>query len=165
MSGLALNGQASPSITGLLDGETVTNPTTEVTYANAVEQFAGHIDGVRARGFNDLRVLIAKETLQTFVSTNHLTNGVSLHDYLSDKLGSMRVESRIAAPASNIQDMLIVLGRATGAVMPIWENARIVRDPYTLASKGQVRLQIISLVNFAEINDGASYVRDKVKLA
>ena len=165
MSDLALNGQASPKVTGLLDGETVDDPSDAFTYQSIISQFAGHVEGIRASTMNDLRVLVGVKMWQTLVATANSTSGALVSDYLESKLGSLRVESRIAAPASNIQDMLIVRGRATGAVMPIWENARIIRDPYTLASKGQVRLQIISLVNFAEVNDGKSYVRDKVKLA
>ena len=165
MSDLALNGNTSPDVTGLLDGETVTEPTTAIAFGTGISQFAGHVDGIRARTMNDLRVFIGKKTFQTFVSTTNATSGAILQDYLEQKLGALRVESRIAAPASSIQDMLIVRGRATGAVMPVWENARIIRDPYTLASKGQVRLQVISLVNFAEVNDGQSYKRDKVKLS
>ena len=165
LSDLALNGQASPEVTGLLDGETVANPSDVLTYKSIISQFAGHVDGIRASTMNDLRVLVGVKTWQALVSTTNTKSGAPVFDYLESKLGSLRVESRIAAPASNVQDMLIVRGRATGAVMPIWENARIIRDPYTLAHKGQVRLQIISLVNFAEVNDGKSYVRDKVKLA
>ena len=165
LSDLALNGQASPEVIGLLGGETVANPSDVVTYKNIVSQFAGHVDGIRASTMNDLRVLVGVKTWQALVSTTNTKSGAPVFDYLESKLGSLRVESRIAAPASNIQDMLIVRGRATGAVMPIWENARIIRDPYTLAHKGQVRLQIISLVNFSEVDDGAGYKRDKVTLA
>ena len=164
LSDLALNGQASPEVIGLLGGETVANPSDVVTYKNIVSQFAGHVDGIRASTMNDLRVLVGVKTWQALVSTTNTKTGAPVFDYLESKLGSLRVESRIAAPASTIQDMLIVRGRATGAVMPIWENARIIRDPYTLAHKGQVRLQIISLVNFSEVDDGAGYKRDKVKL-
>ena len=165
LSDLALNGQASPEVIGLLDGETVSNPSDVLTYKSIVSQFAGHVDGIRASTMNDLRVLVGVKTWQALVSTTNTKTGAPVFDYLESKLGSLRVESRIAPPASSIQDMLIVRGRATGAVMPIWENARIIRDPYTLAHKGQVRLQIISLVNFSEVDDGAGYKRDKVKLA
>lgn len=165
MSDLALNGNSSPSVTGLLGGETVADPSDTLTYQNIISQFAGHVDGIRAASMNDLRVLIGVKTFEKLVATANSTSGSLVLDYLESKLGGLRVESRIAAPASDIQSMLVVRGRATGAVMPIWENARIIRDPYTLAAKGQVRLQVITLMNFAEVNDGASYKLDKVKLA
>ena len=164
MSDLALNGQVSPAVTGLLGGETVSDPSAAIAYGTAISQFAGHVDGIRARTMKDLRVFIGVDTFRTFVSTLNSTSGAILQDYLEQKLGSLNVESRIAAAASDIQQMLIVRGRATGAVMPLW-SSRIIRDPYTLASKGQVRLQIITMTNFAEVNDGESYKLDKVKLA
>ena len=78
----------------------------------------------------------------------------------------MSVSSRIPASSSNIQTNIMALTSYPGrnAVAPIWRGLELIRDPYSNAGKGQVRLTAIAFWSFKVLRE-AGWNLWKVKTA
>ena len=150
-----LNGDGTaPNVSGFLDElAPATDPTATSTYATYVEEFASLVDGINAFDLPDLRGIVGGETFAHMMATYRGNNdNVTSWEKLRQLTGGMSVSSRIpvATGATKDQTNLTALASYPGrnAVAPIWRGMQLIRDPYTMASSGQVRLTAVSFWNF-----------------
>ena len=149
------NGTA-PNVNGFISElPAVTNPTAVTTWANFLAVFAGKVDGLNAYQLSDLRAIVGSETFtyaNSLFRTGATDNGprAAAYEYVRERIGGLSVSSRIPAASSNIQTNILALTSYPGrnAVAPIWRGVELIRDPYTAASKGQVRLTAVAFWSF-----------------
>ena len=130
---------------------------TDATAATAVEnfttgiaRFASLVDGRHAYDLGDLRAVIGSKTFALYAGlfANANKGDVSLFDYLSMHLGSIRVSDRVPAVASTAQKGIVVLSSSsTPPKIHVWDAMQIVRDPYSGAGVGKVTLTATALVS------------------
>ena len=121
------------------------------------------MDGRYAYSLKDLRAVIGSKTFAKYASLFEAngSNDGSLFDYLSMKLGGIRVSDRVPAVASMAQKGVVVL---TGAMESIrcyvWNSLEIIRDPYSGAGAGKVTLTATALVSPLYIPHGTAQVKE-----
>ena len=79
------------------------------TFATGIARFAALVDGRHAYDLGDLRAVIGSKTFALYAGI--LSGDVSLFDYLTRILGSIRVSDRVPAVASSAQKGIVVLSR------------------------------------------------------
>ena len=129
------------------------------TFTTGIARFAALVDGRHAYDLNDLRACIGSATFALYAGlfANANKGDVSLFDYLSMHLGSIRVSDRVPAVASTAQKGIVVLSAsATPPKIHVWNAMQIVRDPYGGASVGKVTLTATALVSPLFIPHGTS---------
>ena len=129
------------------------------TFTTGIARFAALVDGRHAYDLSDLRAVIGSKTFALFAGlfANANKGDVSLFDYLSMHLGSIRVSDRAPAVASTAQKGIVVLSAsATPPKIHVWNAMQIVRDPYGGASVGKVTLTATALVSPLFIPHGTS---------
>ena len=154
-----INGDGSaPNVSGFVTE--LTGPTglsAATTWASFWEIFTGSVDGLNAYNLSDLRAVVGTDThshMQSlFRGNNTETSG---YEYVGERIGGMSVSSRIAAKDSadrqnNIMALTSYPGR--NAVAPIWRGLELIRDPYSNAGKGQVRLTAIAFWSFKVLRE------------
>ena len=139
---------------------------TDVAAASAVENFttgiaryAGLVDGRHAYTLGDLRAVIGSKTFALYAGTfaNANKGDVSLFDYLTQMLGSIRVSDRVPAVASAAQKGIVVLSASsTPPKIHVWDALSVIRDPYSGASAGRVTLVATALVSPLYLPHGTS---------
>ena len=165
------NGTA-PNVAGFLhELPAVTNPSDVTDWAALLSIFTDQVDGLNAYMLGDLRTVIGKDTFtygHGLFRTGTTDNGPrgSALEYVRERIGGMSVSSRIPAAASNIQTNIVALTSYPGrnAVAPIWRGLELIRDPYSNAGKGQVRLTAIAFWSFKVLRE-AGWNLWKVKTA
>ena len=81
-----------------------------------------------------------------FANTNK--GDMSLFDYLTRMLGSIRVSDRVPGVSSSAQKGIVVLSASsTPPKIHVWDAMQIVRDPYSGAGAGKVTLTATALVS------------------
>ena len=139
---------------------------TDATAATAVEnmttgiaRFASLVDGRHAYTLGDLRAVIGSKTFALYAGTfaNANKGDVSLFDYLSMHLGSIRVSDRVPAVASTAQKGIVVLSASsTPPKIHVYSALEIVRDPYSGAGVGKVTITATALVSPLYLPHGTS---------
>jgi len=122
---------------------------------NTLALFANFIDGVHASSMGDLNVVATVGANTLWLSTV-LTGGepVSLAEYLMRNGMSWKVRGGIeTATASGDFGAFISKRRGLmgASAAPVWENARLIRDIYSGASKGETALTLSTFWNFGLI--------------
>ena len=88
------------------------------------------------------------DTFAAYAALFQSNGDVSLYDYLSDKLGGIRVSKRMPAKASTAQKGMVA--RTAGAQpirVPVWRGVQLVRDAYgDNARKGRVTVTAYVLI-------------------
>ena len=142
----------SADITGLQGTAGVTN--VDITQANKITApgvmaaFAGLIDGQYAGGFSDLRAVMSVGANKLWSSTipNAATgNNQSIGQILAGNGLTWQVRGGIEADTTNGKYGAFVglaRGIAGAAVAAIWDAGSLIRDPYTDADTGEVRLTL-----------------------
>ena len=150
----------SPNLSGLFNQATDVNAAGAVeTFATGVARFAALIDGTHANGWGDVRVLIGTSTFAKYAGLFQSNGDVSLFDYLSGKLGALRVSTRVPAVSSMAQKALAVLGaQGQPVTVPIWSGVELIVDPYSNAAQGQRVVTAVTLVGSPFVPYGASQV-------
>ena len=146
-------------IVGLV-GLTPSDVETDVTQANKITApgvlaaFAAQLDGKYATGLADLRVVLAVGAARLWTATvpNAATgNNASIAQTLNANGITWQIREGIEDNTAN-GDFLAFIGRARGidgaAVAAVWENGSLIRDPYTDADSGEVRLTLNYLGDF-----------------
>ena len=125
------------------------------TFATGIARFAALVDGRHAYDLGDLRAVIGSKTFALYAGI--LSGDVSLFDYLTRILGSIRVSDRVPAVASSAQKGIVVLSASsTPPKIHVWDAMQIVRDPYSGAGVGKVTLTATALVSPLFIPHGTS---------
>ena len=133
------------------------------TYTTGIARFASLVDGRHAYDLSDLRAVIGSKTFALYagVFANSNKGDVSLFDYLSRMLGSIRVSDRVPGVSSSAQKGIVVL--SASAEMPkihVWDAMQIVRDPYSGAGFGKVTITATALVSPLYVPHGTSQVKE-----
>ena len=160
---IAGNGTA-PNVSGLFNA--VTQPadaTQRVNHDRLLEGFYDSVDGVGAYGMSDVAALLGVDTYT--YGTSLYRGGASERtalEHITEQGATFRVSSKVPAKAS--KDQLGLFHRKQypmgSAVAPIWDSLQLIRDPYTLAQSGQIRITAIMLFNFALVRQGAYRLHD-----
>ena len=133
---------------GLLGGTNLTQvaATAATTYAGYKDLVYASIDGRFAWGSEDIRVLVAPDTLahmaRTFLAN---TDSRSADEALKEAAGGVRVSAQIPDAQSNQQDTIVRKGMRRDAVSPLWEGVVLIPDEITKASTGQIVLTAVML--------------------
>lgn len=131
------------------------------TFATGVARFGALVDGLHATGWGDVRALIGTETFAAYAALFQSNGDMSLYDYLADKLGEIRVSSRMPAVANKGQRGLVVLGGQMQPItVPVWRGIEFIVDPYTQAGKGQRVVTAVSLIGSPFVPYGAAQVKE-----
>ena len=129
------------------------------TYTTGIARFAALVDGRHAYTLSDLRAVIGSATFALYAGTfaNANKGDVSLFDYLTQALGSIRVSDRVPAVASTAQKGIVVLSSSsTPPKIHVWDALQIVRDPYSGAGVGKVTITATALVSPLYLPHGTS---------
>ena len=120
----------------------------KVTAPGILEAFAAHVDGRYAQGMGDIRTVLSVGSSKLFLSTvpNAATgNNASIAQILRDNGLTWVVREGINATTNN-GNFGGFLGLARGiegsAVAAVWDAGQLIRDPYTDADTGEVRLTL-----------------------
>ena len=129
------------------------DPGATETFASYLEKFTAIVDGLNAYNLSDLRSVMGADTFKHAYSVYRNTStDLPAYEAVSARVGGLSVSSRIPAATggNKVQTNITALTSYPGrnAVAPIWRGVELIRDPYTLAGKAQVRLTVISYFNF-----------------
>ena len=151
---------AAGELNGLLTQATdVAAASTVETFSTGIARYAALVDGRHAYDFRDLRACIGSATFALYAGlfANANKGDVSLFDYLSMHLGSIRVSDRMPAVASTAQKNIVVLSSSsTPPKIHVWSAIQVVRDPFSGAGVGKVTLTATALVSPLFIPHGTS---------
>ena len=158
------NGTA-PNVSGILNAVSATpgtDPNNADDFGEIAARFFGEVDGLTAYEQSDLRVIMAPDTYEHAVAVYRGNQSpVNAYENLRANLGLVSVSDHLPDAASDIS--LNIVHKASfperNAVMPVWRNLAIIRDPFTLAQKGEVRLTVAAFWNFAILEDDAWAVK------
>lgn len=167
-----LNGDGTaPNLQGLLDdGGAGAAPTAPAANAETLPRYAAalssHVDGLHATMNSAVRALVG---VQTYAHASGVFQGdstMSAAAYMESVYGGFRATSRIAAPASNVQQAIIRRGMEPRvALAPVWSGVEFIRDPYTDKDKGQISITAVTLVGGLAFVRKAAFTRDSFRLA
>lgn len=154
-----LNGNGTaPNVNGFkneLSAPTAVGSAT--TFAQWLAIFTGSVDGLNAFTMGDLRAVIGKDTYEHAYSLyKSAESDVPGLEFVASRIGGLSVSSRVAGKDSNDrQNNIMALTSYPGrnAVAPIWRGMELIRDPYTNAGKGQVRLTAIMFWSFKVLRE------------
>ena len=142
------------SATGVFE-ETLTQAN-KVKAVNTLEAFVDQVDGKYASGPGDLRIVAAQGAHKLW-STTIVAAAVSnqtIAQFLRDNGINWSVRGDIESNTAN-GDYAAFFGKARGidgaAVLAMWENGSLVTDPYSSAEKGEIKLVMNTLWNFAVV--------------
>jgi len=129
-------------------------------YEVFVQAFTGGVNGLYSFGLGDIRSVWGAETYQhaeTLYRANNTDDTV--YAVMQRRSGGIRVTNRIAA--GKVQDAIFARAAFPGttAVAPVWSAVQMIRDPYSLAQQGEVRITMLMLWNFKVIRPDAFYRR------
>lgn len=151
----------SADIAGLA-GATLTD--VEITQANkvlasgAAAAFAGMLDGLAAASPGDLRIVTSVDTMTLWSSTLVSTNGErTIARFLREEGYQLMSRDGIdSGTAANDDGGFVGLGRGImgTAVHAVWEAAELIRDVYSGAREGQVRLTLNAYHDFIVARTG-----------
>ena len=153
---------------GELDGlftqaTAVTAATAIETYSTGIKRFAELVDGRHAYTLKDLRVVVGSKTFALYAGlfANSNKGDLSLFDYLTQMLGSIRVSDRVPGVSSSAQKGVCILSASAEAPkIHVWDAMQIIRDPYSGAGAGKVTLTATALVSPLHIPHGKSQVKE-----
>ena len=131
------------------------------TYTTGIQRFAALVDGRHAYTLGDLRAVIGSKTFALYAGlfANSNKGDMSLFDYLSQMLGSIRVSDRVPGVSSSAQRGIVVL--SASAELPkihVWSSLQVVRDPYSGAGAGKVTITATALVSPLYVPHGTSQI-------
>lgn len=159
-----INGNgADPNVNGFLKELPAAADPGGVTDWNAyLAVFTDLVDGLNAYQLSDLRTVVSKATFafaHKLFRTGAADNGprASAYEYVGGRIGGKSVTSRLPVPdgtkkvSTNIVALTSYPGR--NAVAPVWRGMELIRDPYTGAGKGEVRLTAVMYWNFKVLRE------------
>ena len=138
-------------VSGFINNITATaKDTAVVTFNDFIELYADQVDGRYAVSTSDVKVLTGSK-LYTKAHTLFETTAVreSAYSYISRIGGGFQVSAHIPdVTASKKQNALVVRNMTRAAISPIWQGVNLIRDIFTGASKGEIKLHAVMLYSF-----------------
>lgn len=155
---------AAGELNGLLTQATDESAASAVeTYTSGISRFASLVDGKHAYTLGDVRAVIGSKTfaLYSAVFANSNKGDLSLFDYLTAHLGSIRVSDRVPGVSSSAQRGICVLtASAESLKIHVWDSMQVIRDPFSGAGAGKVTLTATALVSPLFVPHGTSQVKE-----
>ena len=151
--------------------ETLTITERTITQTNKVkgpetlQAFLHFVDGIYATSMADLSVVAAQGANSLWYSTIHnsAADNQTVAKFLMDAGLSWMVRGNIESNTAN-GDFGAFVGLARGmagaGVAPVWNRGELIRDPYSNANKGEVKLTVQWLWNFGLVRT-ANFARIK----
>ena len=133
------------------------------TYTSGIGRFASLVDGKHAYTLADVRAVIGSKTFALYagIFANANKGDVSLFDYLTRMLGSIRVSDRVPDVAAMGQKGIAVLtASAESPRIYVWDAMQIVRDPFSGAGAGKVTITATALVSPLYLPHGTSQAKE-----
>ena len=133
------------------------------TYTTGIGRFAALVDGKHAYTLADVRAVIGSKTFALYAGlfANSNKGDMSLFDYLTRALGSIRVSDRVPGVSSSAQRCICILSASAEAPkIHVWDAMQVIRDPYSGAGAGKITLTATSLVSPLYIPHGTSQVKE-----
>ena len=125
-------------------------------FARYIAAFTGLIDGLNAYGISELRAVFGTKVYSDMEAAyrGQNTEHTAYSELMRRGVG-LRVSSRMpGVTAKNAPILAALTGYpGTNAVAPIWEGVQLIRDIYTQAQEGQVRLTMLMLWNFKIVRE------------
>ena len=162
MDALSINGQdavanVSPAVEGIINELTnPTDPTAVADYSDYLDAFDAPVDGKYAAAADSVRMLVNSDTYR---QARGLVVGSNTGNLLRDRpeMGAARFRVSANMPATPNTNFATAITYTAGTmrpglVMPVWRGAYLVRDPYSDASSGRVRLTLTMLTGFKMID-------------
>ena len=128
------------------------DPTDEIVYAGIITEAAKGVDGRYAKNLLQIRMLLGSETYQKIAGSFNSDGTMTGSDYLIQRSGGLAASALIPDAASDIQAGVLARMEAPGnAVAAVWEQgvSLTIRDEFTRANRGEIRLQAVGLWDFA----------------
>lgn len=153
---------AAPNVNGFLSE--LSAPAAEgarATFASYVKAFTSQVDGLNAYDIAELRAVISQSTYSDMEGFYRAagTEQTSYSELRRRGVG-IRVSHRMPATPTqgtlNKNDTLILSKTGypgTNAIAPIWSGIQLIRDIYTKAESGQVRVTMLMLWNFKVVRE------------
>ena len=119
--------------------------------------------GRHAYTLADVRAVIGSKTFALYAGlfANSNKGDVSLFDYLTRMLGSIRVSDRVPGVSGSAQKAIVVLSASAEAPkIHVWDAMQIVRDPYSGAGAGKVTITATALVSPLYVPHGTSQTKE-----
>ena len=162
----SLDYQALRSSGGLFEvGTDPTADTADVTFQTALQKVFGAVDGRYANGIGDLSLLLGPDVYAAFAAL-FIANNRGDQSALQALMSMCRMvvtSANVPAAVSNDAEIVIHRGSHVGIVQPVW-TVETIRDPYSLATDGQIRVNVFALQAVATVRAGV-YVRRPVQIA
>lgn len=115
----------------------------------AVGSVAALVDGIYAQERSETRMVLPLQIYNRLAAIFNQTDVAAL-DYMENVSGGVRGTPRLAyAAATGVGNGLAGRARHEGAIVPIWNAIRFIRDEVTQAANGQVVLTAVMLVGHA----------------
>ena len=149
-AGLAdgLDAQVIAGTNGLLAGLGNHNTNTVTSYSSYRSQLGyGRVDGRYAGGIQDIRLVVGHETYGHAAGVFRSANAgdrAALEDLMS-VTGGVRVSAHVTAASGNKQNVIVRLGLARDAIVPIWEGITLIPDEVTKAGTGEIVITAVML--------------------
>ena len=134
-------------------GEATLTQTNKLKAVNTVGAFAAMLDGVYATGYEDLRVVLSEGAAQLWSSTSGETTGATTL-MLSELLRRQGINWRVRKfeSSTGVDTFGGVVSKANGlagsAVATLWQGVELIRDPYSAAKAGVIKLTANLYWNF-----------------
>lgn len=138
------------SIISHATGAPAANPAAVATLADLDTAFTDGIDGLYAYSRAGVRILHGIELEKYLGKTRHTEVPDTYANILARSGGERRATSRIPKdmPVANIERAYRIVPAEMRAYAPVWEGLEMIRDPYTDAKSGKVRITMLMLFGF-----------------
>lgn len=124
------------------------DPAAKATLKDFDQTFADGIDGLYAYERGDVRLFIGVDTQKFLSVERHDETAQTYRTLVNGGGGTMRASTRVAAPVSDVQKAYRFIPNELRAFMPVWEGIQMIRDPYTDAKSGEIRITALMLFGF-----------------
>ena len=142
---------AAPELDSLIDHATAdpgTDPTQIANLETLDKLFTDGIDGLYAYGREGVRLFVSTATEKFLGFKRHDETAQTYGQMLNGAGGTRRASNRVGQKTAAIQRAYRFVPNELRAFAPVWEGFNLIRDPYSDASKGQVRITALMLFGF-----------------
>ena len=138
------------SIISHATGAPAADPAAVATLSDLDTAFVDGIDGLYAYARAGVRLLHGIELEKYLGKTRHTEVPDTYAEILGRSGGMRRATSRIPKdqPSANIERAYRLVPEEMRAYAPVWEGLEMIRDPYTDAKSGKVRITMLMLFGF-----------------
>lgn len=156
---------ASPNSNGFLTqakARVGNAPTAKATLAGFVKAYSDEIDGLYAYDASGARMLIGLETFKFLRAERTTVNNRMFIEDVRTAGGGLRMSTRVAAAASDLQNAYTWKPAEVRAYAPVWQGVTMIRDPYSGAAKGEIALTLLMLFGFGLVRGAPQTVQFKL---